>query len=261
MEFNISRRRILTVTALTTTGVAGCANRGPGGQTETTPDTTTETATETDAEVTDEASPTDTSPTAGSKRTETVTFQSTAGTTVKGTLYGRGDCGVVLVPQINMDRPSWKPQATMLAERGHAALAIDEDPDHRWESALGAARFLRSSKGVSRLVLVGASSGGEAVVRANANAKKGSIDGLVTISAGGGAEVADQLQGQKLFVASKEDDKRFVQTAKDLHRKAPKPKALKLYEGSAHGQRIFNSPHGTDLTERLLNIVKRSCGG
>lgn len=246
-----TRRRLLGALAgAGVTALAGCT-----GDEGTPTDTTT--ASPAGAGNADAATTTGTASTATPERPTTVRFKSTAGTAVQGTLYGRGDCGVVLVPQINLDRGSWEPQATALAERGHVALAIDEDPDNRWQSALGAARFLRETTGVSTLVLVGASSGGEAVVRANANAET-DVAGLVTLSAAGGADVAGQLQGRKLFVVSENDEDRFVRIARELHENAPDPARLKVYGGSAHGQRIFES-HGADLRRRLFGLVERAC--
>lgn len=251
----LTRRRVLVAVGATAAlGLAGCTGIDDGGA-----DSPAGTATGTE--------PADSSPSPSGTATSTgtaagprdVTFQSTAGTEVAATRYGDGDCGVVLVPQINLDRGSWKPQASALAERGYLALAIDEDPENRWQSALGAAQYLRSEAGVSRVVLIGASSGGEAVVRATANAEL-SIAGVVTLSAGGGADVAGELEGEKLFVVSEDDDDRFVRVARKLHDGASEPKTLKVYAGSAHGQGIFES-HGDDLRNRLYGLVDRACSG
>lgn len=261
-----ARRRLLRAGgAVGLAGLAGCAGLGSDG------DPTDAKATETDAAGgddtptgTDDGSGTETddgTPTADASRRETVAFQSTADTEVEGTLYGAGDCGVVFVPQINMDRGSWQPRAERVAERGHAALPIDEDPDNRAASALGALRYLRDEVGVSRVVLVGASSGGEAVVRATAGAEDGTVQGLVTLSAAGGEDVAGGLQGRKLFVVSENDDDRFVTTAEGLFENASEPKELKVYGGDAHGQRIFDSDHGDDLRERLFGLIEDACGG
>jgi dienelactone hydrolase len=205
----------------------------------------------TDATATD----TEPDPTGTPSGPQRVDFTSTADTSVVGTLYGEGDTGVVLVPQINRDRGSWEQQATTVADLGHTALAIDEDPDNRAASALGAMQYLRDSVGVSKVVLVGASSGGEAVVRATARADEGTVDGVVALSPGGGEEVADGLQGRKLFVASENDDDRFVRVTRELHEGADPPKDIELYAGSAHGQAIFDSQHGGDLRERLFDLV------
>lgn len=231
------------------------------------------------SEPTDDSSPTPSSPTpsdgartsrATRTRTETpsrtsapqdVAFEAPHGATIRATRYGTGDCAVVLVPQINMDRGSWEPQAELLAEMGHLALAIDEDPDDRPSSILGAIRHLRTETGVERVALVGASSGGEAVVVANAEADAGAVDGTMTLSAGGGTDRAADLQGRLLFVVSEGDDDRFVRVARELHDAAPPPKDLVTYDGDAHGQRIFDSAHGEDLRERLRSFVREVCSG
>lgn len=101
---------------------------------------------------------------------ETVTLQSTVETQFPATVYGPGDGGSVLVPHINLDSDSWETQAELFSQRGHTAMAIDEDPDHRIESVPGAIHSLREEVGNELVLLIGASSGGEAAVRANARA-------------------------------------------------------------------------------------------
>lgn len=249
-----TRRTFLTHAgiAVGVAGLAGCTGIGTNGQPTGTDTTTAATAS---------PEPTRDRETPDADRRETVTFQSTADTRVTGTVYGGSACGAVMVPQINLDRESWRPQAERLARMGHTALAIDEDPDNRAESALGALRYLRQEEGVERVLFVGASSGGEAVVRANARATSGVVQGVVTLSAGGGTEAAEQLRGQKLFVVSENDDERFVRVAKQLHENAPDPKELQIYSGSAHGQGLFETKHADNLLNRLFGIVEDVCNG
>lgn len=263
-----TRRGVLATTgiALGVAGLAGCSGIRPGtepGETGTATATSTSTATATgraDDSTTATESPTTDTP--STDRKERVEFQSTANTQVVGTVYGApgSTCGIVMVPQINLDRESWRPQAEMIAGMGHLALPIDEDPENRPSSVRGAIRYLREEQGASTVVLLGASSGGEAVVIANATTDA-AVDGTITLSAGGGADHASDLQGRTLFVVSKGDDDRFVRVARELHRGAPEPTALVEYEGSAHGQAIFESDHGDDLRERIRTFVSEVCGG
>lgn len=261
-----SRRRFLTripvVTA--TVGLAGCLTGGSDRDaTEVSAATTTAGGDATDESDTTSASSSGTpspgdTPTSTPEGPRSVSFEAAQGTTIEATEYGSGDCGVVLVPQINLDRESWRPQAEMLAGMGHRALAIDEDPDDRSGSVRGAIQYLRD-RGVATLVLVGASTGGEAVVVANATTDA-TVDGTITLSAAGGADHAADLQGRSLFVVSKGDEDRFVRVARQLHRGAPEPTALVEYEGSAHGQGFFDSEHAADLRDRLRAVVSAVCG-
>lgn len=266
-----TRRGILATTgiALGMAGLAGCSGIRPGtepGETGTATATSTSTSTSTstatdraDDSTTATESPTTDTPSADRK--ERVQFQSTANTQVVGTVYGApgSTCGIVMVPQINLDRESWQPQAEQLAGMGHVALPIDEDTNNRAESAQGAVSHLRGTENVERVILVGASSGGEAVVKANARAESGAVHGLVTLSAAGGTDFAGELTGRKLFVVSENDDDRFVRITRELHENAPEPKARKIYSGSAHGQGIFDTKHGDDLANRLFTLVEDVC--
>lgn len=245
--FAMRRRQLLASAAtLPTALIAGCLGDREGTGQDRTDTTVSGTAT------------------AGSNRQEigsqTVSFEAPHGATLSGTLYGNGECGIVLVPQINMDRESWQPQAEWLASFGYTVLAIDEDPDDRPASVQGAIQYLQEQQSVSNLVLIGASSGGEAVVIANANAPPDTIDGTITLSAGGGVEAAGQLQGRLLFVVSQSDDDRFVRTAKQLHQNASQPKELVQYRGTAHGQRLFESGHREELKEQIRTLITKACG-
>lgn len=189
---------------------------------------------------------------------ETVSIE-TDDAEIPATLYGRGDCGVVLVPQVNLDRGSWEPQAESIAGMGHVALAIDENPDARADSVLAAVRYLREEVGVDRVALVGASTGGEAVVTANARAGSGTVQGTMTLSAAGGAGHAGDLQGRLVFVVTEGDESRFVETARALADGAPDPAELVTYPGSAHGQGIFDSASTKELRGRLTEFVSAVC--
>lgn len=262
-----TRRHVLAASGslLGAITLAGCQQNDDGaGETTTANEATTTGGTTTTAETTqagsDEEATKTTTETTAADRPMDVSFDAPHGATIEGTLYGNGDCGVVLVPQINLDRGSWKKQANRLAEQeGFTVLAIDEDPNDRASSVNGAMQYLRDKHDVSSLVLVGASSGAVAVVAANANSEKGMVDGTIAISPGGGAEYASELQGSTLFVVSKSDDERFVRTTKKLHNDAPHPSELITYEGSAHGQRILDSEHGDDLRTRIREFTASAC--
>ena len=253
-----SRRRFLARTVVVTSslGLAGCLtgssdSRNDGGSGATTTDGDSSTATET-------SSSSETSD-AITESPRSVSFEAPHGATIKATAYGSGKCGVVLVPQINLDRESWQPQAEMIADMGHLALAIDEDPDNRSASVRGALQYLRQQQGVSTIILIGASTGGQAVVVANAKTDT-TVDGTITLSAAGGSDYASELQGRSLFVVSKGDEDRFVRITRELHQDAPEPKKLVEYEGSAHGQRIFTSNRGDELRDRVRTFVSEVCG-
>lgn len=251
-----SRRWFLARTAVVAgaIGLTGCLSTGTdandGG-------TTTNASTSADANATTGASSTE-SGTSTTASDGNVTFEAPHGATIEATAYGSGDCGVVLVPQINKDRESWQPLAETIADLGHLVLAIDEDPDNRPASVRGAIQYLHEEQNVSSLVLVGASTGGEAVVVANAETDA-TVDATVTLSAAGGVDHAADLQGHALFVVATGDEDRFVSTAQELHDKAPGPKALVEYDGSAHGQGLLVSEYADDLRQRLETLLADVC--
>lgn len=176
---------------------------------------------------------------------------------VTGTIYGSGECGVVLTPQINMDRASWEDQAVPWAEAGMLVLAIDPVEDHAPASVVAAVDYLRD-EGVEAVVLVGASIGGEASVRAAAD-RPDLVAGVVALSPGGGEDRAGELTGEKLFVVAEDDRERFVETTRAMYEGADEPKDLVEYESDAHGQRLFGTEHAPDLLERINALLADAC--
>lgn len=260
---NVDRRRILRWVVAGTTVLAGCGRTdrstpepapppnatgspptdvlGPGPEDQETP-------------IHNETAP----PPTGTPRPDDVVFSKPGGE-VTATLYGGGDCAVVLVPQVDMDRQSWYQFAQRLAGRGYRAMAIDEGETRKAAGVEAAISYLRDSVGVEMVVVVGASTGGEAAVRAAAAAKSDTVDGVVTLSAAGGADVANQLAMPALFVVSEGDAQRFVTTAEQLAEGAPGEDQLVTYDGDAHGQGLLQSPHAEALRRRIGSFLSQVC--
>lgn len=287
-----TRRRLLHAVGVAATAtLAGCSSIGDNEPTGT--ETTTETGTTTGGGTTDgtvtkstqadgtttadgttDAGETTTETTTGDGTTTNETTTGTAppadggdvqfvtegGATVRGTLLGDGECGIVFAHGKGFDRKSWLSQAKRLAEDGHTCLPIDLnlDGDAAPEYVLAAVRYLRRRVGVGSVVLVGAGAGADAVVRANARAKSGTVDGTLVVSPEAGVDSAAEMQGWKLFVVSRGDEK-SAQTAKRMHDAASNPKRLETVDGSAHGQRVFES--GSDAMWSMMNgLLRTVCG-
>lgn len=178
---------------------------------------------------------------------------------VDGITFGSDDavCGIVFVPQINMDRASWTTQAEALTGDGRFGLAIDPD-ENRTNAIRGALEYLRTTVGVEHVVLVGASIGGEAAVVAAAEAKD-EVDGLVALSPSGSTERASDISARSLFVVAEDDDKRFIETTRTLHENAPEPKQLEILSGDDHGQRLFETDRGDKLEEWIDELIENAC--
>ncbi len=127
---------------------------------------------------------------------EAVTFRASDGLRIAGRLFGEGRVGVVLGHSIDGDQTEWWNFAELVADAGHAALAIDlrgycpggdagcsEDGSSgdAWRDLLAGAELLRG-RGVRDIVLIGASMGGTASVLAASNARP-SLSGVITLSA------------------------------------------------------------------------------
>jgi dienelactone hydrolase len=118
-----------------------------------------------------------------------VSFTNNVGATLRGYLVGDGEAGIVLANQFEMKACSWSPYAKSLAERGYRVLAFDFSSDALSGPVPGAtndgdvvaaAEFLRR-QGTERVVLLGASRGGTAVLVA-ATQIEPAVAGVISLS-------------------------------------------------------------------------------
>lgn len=283
MDGTIGRRRTLKLLGgLAVTGsLAGCtrekepSNPTPtstagGTSTQSTPAETTTTTTTTSTETpTATATQTETStPTATSTPTETnaskgktVSFKSSGGRTVKGTLYGSGSCAVVFAPGADHEQASWASQANTIAKAGHTALTVSLNHDKSAgmsKTLVGAVSYLREEQSAKTVVLVGSSAGANAVVQANTVAGT-NIDGSVIIAPGRGLGYAPELSGRLLFVVGQGDKEQYVRTTEAMHKRASKPKRLVTLPTDKHGQDIFNTKQGSKLTDLIAEFATTVC--
>jgi hypothetical protein len=148
------------------------------------------------------------------------------------------------------------------AGKGYTCLAIDLNLNNRGTTpdyVLAAVRYLRQQVGVENVILVGAGAGANAVVRANAQAGSGTIDGTLALAPGEGADVAGRMQGWKLFVVSSGDETKYIQTTKQMHQNASNPKRYERVTGGAHGQQVFEA-NKNEIRSLLGGLLSTVCG-
>jgi len=198
-----------------------------------------------------------------------VRFTTSDGVVLAGTVFGDGSAGVVLAHMFPTDQTSWYPFGRQLAAEGYRALAFDfrgfgrsggsRRVDEIDLDVRAAAAYLRS-QGARRIVLVGASMGGTASIKA---ATPGGVDALIAISSPmrfRGLNVSEteltRLTMPSLWITSERDS--VTPAMRAMHAAAGGRKTLHVYSGSAHGTYIFDSPHGPDLTGRILVFIART---
>lgn len=248
-----------TQTATTTETPSPTATPSP---TETPTATATKTPTPSPtATATKTPSPTPTPTPTPTKKGKTVSFKSRDGRTITGTFYGSGSCAVVFAPGVGYSRDDWAPQALTVAEAGHAALTVDLNFDnraHNVDTLVGAASYLREKHNIETIVLVGASAGANAVVKANTVART-NVAGSVIIAPGRARAYAPDLSGRLLFVVGKNDDRRFVLNTKQMYQQASEPKRLVTLPTDKHAQEIFATNLGGELTNLIVEFVNTVC--
>ena len=186
-------------------------------------------------------------------------FRAADGTRLVGHRFGHGKVAVVLAHQYGGDVCEWTPYAQRLAGLGYTAFAFDLRgfglSQHRTGSALfaydkdvAAAAKLARAQGATKVLLVGASIGANAVIVAGATIKP-PVDGVVSLSAPAtfrldAVSAAKRLKIPVLYAAGTIDEGGiYRQDAETLYKKtAARDKAISLVATTEHGVQLVGHP-------------------
>jgi pimeloyl-ACP methyl ester carboxylesterase len=199
-----------------------------------------------------------------------ISFRAPDGTRLAGHLFGHGPVGVVLAHQSDGDLCQWVSYGAHLGALGYTALAFDfrnvgSSGAHHYPGNIryggdvaGAVRELRR-RGAAKVVLVGASLGGSAVVQAAANVRP-LVAGVVSVS--GAADLSNAIQSAPglrvpvLYLAGS-GDRDFAADARRLYAATTEQnKRLLLLDDSRHGTALVG---GNAAARRAVDtfIAKR----
>jgi alpha-beta hydrolase superfamily lysophospholipase len=228
------------------------------------------------------ATPTATAPRAATSgatpgAARTITFATEDGATLGGTIHGNAANGNWVILSNNGDgrQANWQPLVEELVRRGYAVLTYDwrglgasSGGARDWTlaprdtlAAIGAAR----ANGTQRLILGGGSLGGITSVK---QAGSPGVAGIVVISSPTNVAPltisAQEMAGiavPKLFVASKQDRIVPVEQTQLLYDYAPQPKALKIYDGGAHGSDLLTGGDRDHVIGLIADFVAATFAG
>ncbi|WP_093711916.1 alpha/beta hydrolase family protein [Actinacidiphila alni] len=185
-----------------------------------------------------------------------ITFPGTDGQDVEGYLDGTGSTGLVLAHQADGDVCQWVPHAQELAADGYRVLAVNSAGSEVRELT-AAATYLRS-KGVTKLLLVGASKGGTSVLSA-AGTIAPPVDAVVSLSApttysGMDASMVVPNLAMPIFYMAAEFDSPFQDSTKELSKLSKKAQEneLTIVGGSNHGVSMLSDPANYDKVKTFL---------
>jgi len=205
----------------------------------------------------------------GVESAEVVRFGTTTGAALVGVVLGNGRTGLVLGHQVGSDLCEWLPQAQAFAEQGYRVLAVDFEgfgdsqpgsgTDAGIDTDVAAAAEQLRRRGATRVVLVGSSMGGTAVLSA-ATRIRPPVAGVVSLSGPASYQDVDagaaisRLRVPVLLVAAA-DDHPFVDDARTMYRAAPvRDKRLLVIPGGGHGTSMLE--FGDDAPKVLAALRK-----
>ncbi|CAN5499034.1 hypothetical protein BH24ACT4_BH24ACT4_24580 [soil metagenome] len=167
--------------------------------------------------------------------------------------WGDGPQGVVLAHGSAFDAASWEVQATAIADQGAAVVSVEETSTEGIEAAVD---HLRDQEGVEQVILMGGSSGADAILDL-ASTQPDLPDGLILLSPN--STVEGLGEEPKLFVASEEEGVADVSTELAASAPGDDNEAL-ILPGSDHAQNIFDGDQADALTEAILAQLRQLAG-
>jgi len=202
-----------------------------------------------------------------------VSFITEDNLTIKGRLFGSGETAVVFAHMYPNDQRAWWDFAAEVGGQGYAALTFDfrgygetggsQDIARIDRDLIAAVRHLRE-RDYQRVVLVGASMGGTAVLKVAARDEfDGLVAGVVAVSAPEsfrGLVARDDvgnIEVPVLFVASEgEGDGGAVDSLESLYERASGFKERQVYSGDAHGTELLEGEHADEFKALLLDFFR-----
>ncbi len=199
--------------------------------------------------------------------TRAVHFPSDSGAQLIGTLYGQGKTAIIFANQTDSYQEAWKPLAQSFAAKGYMTVTFEYEGLHgsggdRFSSpyarnVVSAVAFAKT-QGATRVVLVGASIGGLAVIAA---ATRTNALAVVSLSAptdwsgvGTGDDFLKDMHMPKLFAAAERDD--AADSVRHLYDVALEPKQLQMYVGAAHGVELLNQSDEGPFNRLVLTFIQ-----
>jgi dienelactone hydrolase len=178
-----------------------------------------------------------------------------------------GSTGVVFANQSASTACGWLPYARNVTRAGVRSLVFDYATASREDEVLAAARWLRAH-GAHRVVLIGASIGGRAVVTAAARAHPGQVDAVVSLSGerilGAQRDLivdARRLRLPTLWVSSLNDGyTNFAEETRQLYRAAKghaRPDRLLVVGGDDHGIDLLTGSQAKRVVPAVTRFIRQ----
>lgn len=196
------------------------------------------------------------------KNYTTIQYSTTDGGVIEADLFAAGkDKAVIFAHGAIFNKESWHILALKLQKEGITGLAINfrgygkskkGNTANRSLDILGAIHYLKA-EGYKSIVIVGASMGGAAVVRAlNTSYDKRVTKVVLMAPAGGKALIYKSLD--KLFIVSEKEG--LYKRVTTLYNNSAEPKKLRVYKGNYHAQHMFKAKYATSLVKEIITFIK-----
>lgn len=167
---------------------------------------------------------------------------------------GAGEMATIFSPGSRYSKESWYFLADLLQKLNIGSVSTGGS-----SSDIHAAISFLKAKGYEKIVLVGGSMGGEAVLGALQESIDESVTKVVLLAPFGGNPIKSG-KIDKLFIVAQKDGVVSSSDIISLFENSSEPKTIKIYEKSrAHAQELFASKRTQkDVTERIVKFISEN---
>lgn len=167
----------------------------------------------------------------------------------KALLYqGGGVRGAVLAHQSGARKESWHEFARLLADRGISSISLSSVSSYSIREAI---KYLQA-RGVTKIILVGASMGGNAIMQVVKRDDLPIVSKIILLAPSAGPEMVSTTISKLVIVARRDV---FKSGAYSSFKEASEPKILREYDGGDHGQNLLKGPHGKSVLKEIMDFI------
>lgn len=208
---------------------------------------------------------------------EKINFTTSDGWNIVANYYPAPGNAIILLHQLGSDKSSYTSFANELNSKGYAVVALDfrghgestkrNGQTIKWQTFtnsdfndmtkdVAATRDWLTNKGYDEFAIVGASIGANTALNYAVN--DSDVKTIVLLSPGlefKGIVTNQTIRNftRPIYIIASNEDSYSARSATIMYELAPGKKEIKMYDGIAHGTRMFD---GTDLDRLILNWLK-----
>ncbi|GAB3668321.1 hypothetical protein GCM10027589_34700 [Actinocorallia lasiicapitis] len=174
-------------------------------------------------------------------------------------IWGKGERGVLMAPQIRGTACGWDAQPLRLAKMGYRVAVFGWSPGHEETDVQSAAKVLYAA-GAKKIMTIGASAGGGEVINEGGGISPAPVCtlGVSPVDIYHGEPGPAKLPGELLVLTGKDDPDAAVADVRELAQGHPGAETVEVFPGDDHGYGLID--YNAKARARMDAFVRKCLG-